>query len=932
MSNIAQKLEQEETHFVKISCSNLDAGSFSQTILQIARNLLEHCLCMKYINTFGTDDDFSFNFFHNNVLPKANSGLLGPECTKIARTHNAIDVFSHESMEEETSQTLLYHFYPELIFCRNYAYKELGIRIFEDLEKRMPPLDKQDEMFYETIASTLDSQKPLSWAADEANLYYVVKERPFFVNGKAYYELVLDKGFSRERRTDCFVAFSSSYLTTRYACYFTFEEHVAIFKGNNMPFKTVATVGIHIRGAEFRKLGIILKLSVPNSITKDHEYTKLINYLQSNFASLAHVVQFPDDQYVAWLRQAGLLGCESQNIKTILDRSRKIISVNGPGSNILLLLLHTMNNRLLRDQIQWTKNNDGSWTGKPNDKASDLCIKNASLPFDTLPYASCPARHPIPYELLYDIIDSGSREFEFLTHFVENQTDSNGILYIPDSSVPPYHKIDDEISKVNAVFQQTFQPSRQLVHYQNHIFVSGCETTTKQIIEELARYSRSSSPNYSAFIRQRYQNLPISSHHYSQEKINLAGALFPNSLVAFVKGAAGTGKTTFIGLATNLLASLNPLILAKTNAASDNLRDRIPEFSRSVTTIDSFLGNPNRYQTKFCVIDECSTISNDDMLNILRHFHNKPLFLLLVGDEHQIESIHIGNWFRLAQKLFPFCCHELKEIFRAKDRPELQKLWAACRKEPKAGDALTLLGHGNYTSPIDDFDFKKTSDDGVVLCLNYDGLYGINNINRIMQANNPGAKIRFRDSEFRVGDPVIFSESRRLLPYIHNGMHGLIKSIDKTGNLFAFQIVILSPMTIPIDPAGRNGFVFLGQDNAKHSIVQITVAEHWNQDEDTDDNSASFIPFEVSYAVSIHRAQGLEYSNVRIIVTDGVAEHITPNIFYTAITRTTKDLKIYWSPASALSITNRLSEFANKSEDLALFCSRFPGFLKKQSV
>ncbi len=56
------------------------------------------------------------------------------------------------------------------------------------------------------------------------------------------------------------------------------------------------------------------------------------------------------------------------------------------------------------------------------------------------------------------------------------------------------------------------------------------------------------------------------------------------------------------------------------------------------------------------------------------------------------------------------------------------------------------------------------------------------------------------------------------------------------------------------------------------------------------------MPFQVAYATSIHKAQGLEYNSVKIVITHDVEDQITHSIFYTAITRTRKLLKIYWTP------------------------------------
>lgn len=52
----------------------------------------------------------------------------------------------------------------------------------------------------------------------------------------------------------------------------------------------------------------------------------------------------------------------------------------------------------------------------------------------------------------------------------------------------------------------------------------------------------------------------------------------------------------------------------------------------------------------------------------------------------------------------------------------------------------------------------------------------------------------------------------------------------------------------------------------------------------------------MAYAISIHKAQGLEYKTVKVVISSEVDEMITHNIFYTAITRAKENLQIYWSP------------------------------------
>ena len=91
---------------------------------------------------------------------------------------------------------------------------------------------------------------------------------------------------------------------------------------------------------------------------------------------------------------------------------------------------------------------------------------------------------------------------------------------------------------------------------------------------------------------------------------------------------------------------------------------------------------------------------------------------------------------------------------------------------------------------------------------------------------------------------------------------------------------------------------------------------------DDDNNNSTVIPFQVAYAVSIHKAQGLEYDSVKIVITNEVEERITHNIFYTAITRAKNKLKIYWSPETEKSVLEHL-EVKNSNKDAHLLAQLF---------
>ena len=72
--------------------------------------------------------------------------------------------------------------------------------------------------------------------------------------------------------------------------------------------------------------------------------------------------------------------------------------------------------------------------------------------------------------------------------------------------------------------------------------------------------------------------------------------------------------------------------------------------------------------------------------------------------------------------------------------------------------------------------------------------------------------------------------------------------------------------------------------------------------------------FQLAYAVSIHKTQGLEYKSVKVVIPSGNAEKITHGFFYTAITRAKEILKIYWSSETMQEIVDDFSEDNLKNE------------------
>ena len=111
------------------------------------------------------------------------------------------------------------------------------------------------------------------------------------------------------------------------------------------------------------------------------------------------------------------------------------------------------------------------------------------------------------------------------------------------------------------------------------------------------------------------------------------------------------------------------------------------------------------------------------------------------------------------------------------------------------------------------------------------------------------------------------------------------------------------------------------------SVIRFKVGRGGDGNDDND-NVENVVPFQVAYAISIHKAQGLEYESVKVVITSEIEEMVSHNIFYTAITRAKSKLKIYWSPETEKRILENMKVQFN-DKDYQLFKAKYKEALLK---
>lgn len=712
------------------------------------------------------------------------------------------------------------------------------------------------------------------------------KVKPFFVNQNIYYEVTFTAANTKASKFDRVIAFTKHEITENYAVKLSIHNDVIHIIGRDMIIQVIDSWSVSIRPCEWENLSEVFgpRISVN---TNSNEYNELMKFLTIVKMSLTELVESSLNYYESIKAQI-LSRAQSVKIYEILDQCREIIINSKPGSNVIRYLLHKMNNRIIKWQL---------WNEKCSE-LSNLYLSYSCKPFDQMPYCSSLRQHnPRIYDL-FESIPTDRREHELFARFIKNNTEIERRLFTPKADIRGFNDVDSLIlAHNNSLYYK--HADRRLEVYKEHIYIKGYADDCTVIIEKLQELASSGVSQYINSV-----NSWMAKESYRIDDKNKEDALiqmFADSHVALIYGSAGTGKSTLIKHISNFWADKKKIYLANTHPAVENMRRKVTAGSSSYSTIASFLSKKNNdTDCDILFIDECSTVSNADMRKVLEKANFK--LLVLVGDIYQIESIYFGNWFNIAQKFVPKASvFNLKHPFRTTNK-ELLMVWDRVRNVDDS--ILELLVKSNYTTKLDESIFEHTEDDEIILCLNYDGLYGINNINRFLQNSNPNYGVLWGINIYKIGDPILFNESNKFSPLIHNNSKGRIAGIRIEGQQIWFDIELDESIN-EIDAWGYD-FELIGESDAGNSIISFSVNKYRSTDEDDDDNDSTVVPFQVAYAVSIHKAQGLEYDSVKIVITNETEERITHNIFYTAITRAKKKLKIYWSPETENAILERL--------------------------
>jgi len=769
---------------------------------------------------------------------------------------------------------------------RNQMREMFGLNLMENLEDY--PQERNEELnpYYRKIYNSLREIQVEESAEHTKDRYYIMRKKYRSVDGRGFFEYTLAYAQEEITKFDRFVVYSFSDIPDNYSIQCDFAHTSVDFNGIDIDIKCLVAWTVSIRPCELEKIAAIAGYEV--TVRSDNTfYRAMMKFLSKKGMNLLDILLADENDYDIYSEQVQI--GQTSKFAEVFNKLRDIIINDKSGCNIIRYLISFLRNDVIRDQL----------ADCPNNRLSYLYLKNEAIPFDEMPYASSLYKHNVTTSRLHRCLDIDDCEHQYLSAIVNSEAYDSNTLYVAiDEKSLDYYLYEKDIFN-KSLYKSEKQQLRRIESFFNYLYVKNYFELTKAIIGKLQQYTSEGVRDYLQTINGKKE---VIEKIDDNEKKKIVSNIFKHSRLGMIYGAAGTGKTKVAEHIAKIFDDKNILLLANTNAAKNNLQDRINNAFCDCYTVHDYIKNKNSNKIyDLVIVDECSTVCNEDILQLFEKCNSEAY--LLLGDIHQIEAIKFGNWFNFARYFIEKnSVYELSIPYRAKNNNTLLDMWSYVRHYDE--NMFERLQANGYISTLDESIFEKTEDE-IILCLGYDGLYGVNNINRYMQKVNPSNPVEWGNWVYKVGDKVLFNDNKRFGSVLYNNLKGTIVTIDRKDEEIVFQIQIdkkISDRDIFYTDLKLHDCACEGK-----SIVEFSVKKRIEKDSDTD-YSEQVVPFQIAYAVSIHKAQGLEYKSVKVVITEDVDEQISHNIFYTAITRTTDKLKIYLSKETQKKLATKFVE------------------------
>lgn len=452
------------------------------------------------------------------------------------------------------------------------------------------------------------------------------------------------------------------------------------------------------------------------------------------------------------------------------------------------------------------------------------------------------------YDTLMNLLKEGttSISFEELRNLINCRLSANETLktsigvghfqYLLSSSPLVATMIEKDVLYVYLRFVK--EEEEEIIRHVKRLQASKHACKTKQTIEEVEK------------------QLSIRYNKGQKE----AFSMLKESGIKILTGPPGSGKTAVIRGLIACAGCTRVALSATTGMAAKVMTSACKQESVTVHKLLEYrpyeadckckdLNDP--IQADFIIVDECSMLGTK-LCSMLLGAVKSGATLLLVGDEDQLPSVEYGN-----------ILHDLI----ASNKVEVYRLTEVLRQSGSICYNAAQVNHGNKALYIDDsftvYDCPTIESAKEALKQNYhaDGReqiitptkkaeLGTRAIHELFVKNEQEVLFTYGEKKFRKNDKIVFTQNNYEKGYI-NGEIGYITDY-------------------------QNGKLEVRIEN---QVVKLGLSE--------------LADVEFADAITIHKAQGSEYSIVHIVLQNEATSLLSKKLIYTAITRAKSQVFIY---------------------------------------
>lgn len=670
--------------------------------------------------------------------------------------------------KEGQAERLMLKYYNYLWEIRRFMRENYNKSILENLEKFPLDLDTVDSEYYEKVAKQIENID-LTKRNVRVSRYYVHKITPFFVNGERYYEITLQLAGVYSTKYNRVTVYSKMTITTYYSIQIAYTETELELWGIRNNIKVLNDWKVAIDPTCLNKLSKMLMKHT--KINRNYqEYVNLMEFLTETGMNLFELINMRKERFSQiYNRVFGTTNTHDFGDVLIQIRREYSKSSCKVGKNTIGYAMLHMRDEILEDLLP-----NKFYPKRISEK---LFVSSRCYPFE---------KNPMIANLVGTKTSKKDKE-----SIIELLDDSKVV-----SLVQPYMTIDNLISETGELlFKKSEIGSDAVIENYNTslddwerdkgyfiiekeglVTIASYYDTTINILKRLLQLTHNVSLDRQEENERFIKNCGIKFDDIDK-KIALKH-LFVNSNIMLIYGAAGTGKTTLINYISRMFGNARKLYLTKTHTALQNV---IRSLDKNIDNcdfeiIDSITRSNSAVIHDIVFIDECSTIDNRTMELLLGKISNDAL-IVMSGDIYQIESIDFGNWFFYEKDIVKAkgASIELSSTWRT-EKEELKGLWKAVREKSTIVTEMLSM-EGPFSENLGENIFHLDEDE-VVLCLNYDGKFGLNNMNQYFQNANTNSKaFSWEEWSYKIGDRIIFTNTRRST-LLYNNLKGTIINIS----------------------------------------------------------------------------------------------------------------------------------------------------------